>query len=109
MQKRKGGLRILISNFSRFSRRLVLNIHIFDYPDSRLSGLFTEVPTCPDNRGLTVTVKTEDKCIKYTSDRLKAKSPLPESKSLFKIGKGTEVKEHVMFVIKPSYLNNLYF
>ena len=31
-----------------------INIHIFDYPDSRLSGLFTEVPTSPDNRGSTV-------------------------------------------------------
>ena len=30
------------------------NIHIFDYPDSRLSGLFTEVPTSPDNQGSTV-------------------------------------------------------
>ena len=32
----------------------LINTHIFDYPDSRLSGLFTEVPTSPDNRGLTV-------------------------------------------------------
>ena len=32
----------------------LINIHIFDYPDSRLSGLFTEVPTSPDNRGATV-------------------------------------------------------
>ena len=31
-----------------------INIHIFDYPDSRLSGLFTAVPTSPDNRGSTV-------------------------------------------------------
>ena len=31
-----------------------INIHIFDHPDSRLSGLFTEVPTSPDNRGSTV-------------------------------------------------------
>ena len=31
----------------------LINIHIFDYPDSRLSGLFTEVPTSPDNRGST--------------------------------------------------------
>ena len=28
--------------------------HIFDYPDSRLSGLFTKVPTSPDKRGSTV-------------------------------------------------------
>jgi len=32
----------------------LINIHVFDYPDSRLSGLFTEVPTSPDNRGSTV-------------------------------------------------------
>ena len=32
----------------------LINIHIFDYPDSRLSGLFTGVPTSPDNRGSTV-------------------------------------------------------
>ena len=31
-----------------------INIHIFDYPDSRLSGLFTEVPTSSDNQGSTV-------------------------------------------------------
>ena len=31
-----------------------MNIHIFDYPDCRLSGLFTEVSTNPDNRGSTV-------------------------------------------------------
>ena len=31
-----------------------VNIHILDYSDSRLSGLFTEVPTSPDNRGSTV-------------------------------------------------------
>ena len=35
----------------------LINIHIFDYPDSRLSGLFTEVPTSPDNRGSTVVAK----------------------------------------------------
>ena len=39
---------IIISHF------YLINIHIFDYPDSRLSGLFTEVPTSPDNRGSTV-------------------------------------------------------
>ena len=32
----------------------LINIHVFDYPDSRLSRLFTEVPTSPDNRGSTV-------------------------------------------------------
>ena len=35
-------------------RCCLINIHIFDYPDSRFSGLFTEVPTSPDNRGSTV-------------------------------------------------------
>ena len=35
----------------------LINIYIFDYPDSRLSGLFTEVPTSPDNRGSTVPYK----------------------------------------------------
>ena len=39
---------IIISHF------YLINIHIFDYPDSRLSGLFTEVPTSPDNRRSTV-------------------------------------------------------
>ena len=29
------------------------NIHIFDYPDTRLYGLFSEVPRCPANRGST--------------------------------------------------------
>ena len=29
----------------------LINIHIFYYPDYRLSRLFTEVPTSPDNRG----------------------------------------------------------
>ena len=32
----------------------LINISVFDYPDSRLSGLFTKVPTSPDNRGSTV-------------------------------------------------------
>ena len=34
----------------------LIKFHIFDYPDSRLSGLFTEVPTSPDNRGSTVSL-----------------------------------------------------
>ena len=41
--------------YTFFLHFYLINIHIFDYPDSRLSGLFTEVPTSPDNRGLTVT------------------------------------------------------
>ena len=41
---------IIISHF------YLINIHIFDYPDSRLSGLFTEVPMSPDNRGSTVLI-----------------------------------------------------
>ena len=32
----------------------LINIRFFDYPDSRLFGLFTEVPMSLDNRGLTV-------------------------------------------------------
>ena len=32
----------------------LINIYIFDYLDSCLSGLFTEVLTSPDNRGSTV-------------------------------------------------------
>ena len=39
---------IIISHF------YLINIHIFDYPDSRLSRLFTKVPMSPDNRGSTV-------------------------------------------------------
>ena len=35
----------------------LINIHVFDYPDSWLSELFTEVPTSPDNRGSTVVLK----------------------------------------------------
>ena len=34
----------------------LINILNFDYSDSRLSGLFPEVPTSPDNRGSTVPV-----------------------------------------------------
>ena len=32
----------------------LINIHIFNNPDSRLSGQFISVPTTPDNRGWTV-------------------------------------------------------
>ena len=32
----------------------LINIHIFDYLDPRLSVLFRAGPTSPDNRGLTV-------------------------------------------------------
>ena len=39
-----------------FCLHCLINIHIFDYPDSRLSGLFTLVPPSPDNRGSTVVV-----------------------------------------------------
>ena len=41
---------IIISHF------YLINIHIFYYLDSRLSGLFTEVLISPDNRGSTVHV-----------------------------------------------------
>ena len=43
----------------------LININIFDYPDSRLSGLFTEVPTSPDNRGSTVLYKSSEAEILY--------------------------------------------
>ena len=39
-----------------FCLHCLINIHIFDYPDSRLSGLFTLVPPSPDNRGSTVSL-----------------------------------------------------
>ena len=39
---------------------LVINIHIFGYPDPRLSALFRVVPTSPDNRGSTVLGKIID-------------------------------------------------
>ena len=39
-----------------FCLHCLINIHIFDYPDSRLCGLFTLVPPSPDNRGSTVVV-----------------------------------------------------
>ena len=43
------------SYFYQFcSNLLFINIHIFDYPDPRLSGLFRVVPTSQDNRGSTV-------------------------------------------------------
>ena len=34
----------------------VIHIHIFDYPDPQLSGLFHIVPTSPDNRGSAVRI-----------------------------------------------------
>ena len=40
------------------SLNCLIHIHIFDYPDSRLSGLFTLVPPSLDNRGSTVPVMT---------------------------------------------------
>ena len=46
---------LIISHF------YLINIHIFDYPDSRLSGQFTEVPMSPDNRGLTVPIYTPER------------------------------------------------
>ena len=52
----KGGLTVkdtvIVSLF--FCLHCCLINDIFDYPDSRLSGLFTEVPTSPDNQGSTV-------------------------------------------------------
>ena len=42
--------------YSLFLHYCLINIHIFDYPDSRFSGLFTQVPTSPDNRGFGFTL-----------------------------------------------------
>ena len=51
----------------------VINIHIFDYPESRLSGLFTEAPTSPGNQGSTETVNHAEtvNANKLISDGLK--------------------------------------
>ena len=43
-----------------FCLHCLINIHIFDYPDSRLSGLFTLVPPSPDNRGSTVLKRMQE-------------------------------------------------
>lgn len=42
----------------------LIDIHIFDCPDSRLSELFTLVPPSPDNRGSTVARKTKKTVVK---------------------------------------------
>ena len=36
---------------------LFINIHVSDYPDPGLSGLFRVVPASPDNRGSTVFIR----------------------------------------------------
>ena len=46
-----------------FCLHCLINIHNFDYPDSRLSGLFTQVPPSPDNRGSTVVQMDSALCI----------------------------------------------
>ena len=43
----------------------LINIHVFDCPDSRLPGLFTKVPTSPDNQGSTV-LSNENKLLQNT-------------------------------------------
>ena len=43
-------LNVVFFSFAGFCSSLI-NIHIFDYPDSPVSGLFLLVPTSPDNRG----------------------------------------------------------
>ena len=53
----------------------LINTHIFDYPDSRLSGLFTEVPTSPDNRGSTVP-RNNDCFFSLSNSKWKGKSLL---------------------------------
>ena len=52
-------IEIMFSLLYTFSLHFYLiNIHVFDYPDSRLSEQFTKVPTRPDNLGSTV-LRTE--------------------------------------------------
>ena len=53
--------------YSLFLHYSLINIHIFDYPDSRLSGLLSRVPTSPDNRGSTVV------CARFSSLQLVTK------------------------------------
>ena len=52
--KRKLAVLLIEDKQIIISHLYLINIHIFDYSDSRLSGLFTEVPMSPDNRGSTV-------------------------------------------------------
>ena len=56
--KRKLAILLIKDKQIIISHSYLINIHIFDYPDSRLSGLFTEVPMSPDNRGSTVVNST---------------------------------------------------
>ena len=44
----------IVSNAHVQQLTVFFNIHIFDYPDPRLSRLFCVVLTSPDNRGSTV-------------------------------------------------------
>lgn len=47
----------LFNSFAAFCYSLIfIIIHVFDYPDPRLSGVFRVVPLSPDNRGSTVAV-----------------------------------------------------
>ena len=52
--KRKLAVLLIKDKLIIISHFYLIIIHIFNYPDSRLSGLFTEVPMSPDNRGSTV-------------------------------------------------------
>ena len=44
--------------FTFFLDFYLINIHIFDYPDSGLPRLFTEVPTSPENQSATVSYRS---------------------------------------------------
>ena len=60
----QGLFKTLIFN-SLSSHFCLIDFHIFYYPDSRLSGLLTQVPTSPDNRGSTVHVLQVSYCYHY--------------------------------------------
>ena len=62
-----------------FCLHCLINIHIFDYPDSRLSGLFTLVPPSPDNRGSTVLVYLWAQIFYQTGVHLTIYNYLPEN------------------------------
>ena len=43
------------------SKGVIIDIHIFNYPDSHLCGPFIPAPTSPDNQGLHVMAKKKKK------------------------------------------------
>ena len=49
---------MLFFNFNQFL--FLINIHILNYPETRLSELFHLVPTSPNNQGLPVSIQFLD-------------------------------------------------